>query len=419
MKVYKFGGASISSEERVSALVPILKESSKPLLLIISAMGKTTNALEKVVESFCAGKQKEALLLFDKIKKQHDTLAKYLLVTTALACDAKLRDFYTEIEWLLHGNADREYGFYYDQVVCVGELLSTCIMSFYFREMGIDNNWIDVRDILRTDNNFRDAAVDWAFTTNKINTIVKPLLTENNIVITQGFIGSTSENESTTLGREGSDFTAAVFANILDAESVTIWKDVPGVMNSDPKQFPEAILIPELAFEEVIEMAFYGAQVIHPKTIKPLENKGIPLYVKCFSDASLPGTIIFKKQIKEMPPVIVMKEDQALIHLHTKDFSFIGGKPLGHLYTIFEDLKIKPNLIQTGAVSLQVCLDDARDKIEDFALAAGKDFEVSVEKDLKLLTIRHYTNELLEKMTLGKNIVLTQQTPQTVQVLFH
>lgn len=418
MKVYKFGGASISSEERVSALVPILKESSKPLLLIISAMGKTTNALEKVVESFCAGKQTEALLLFDKIKKQHDTLAKYLLVTTALECDAKLRDFYTEIEWLLHGNADREYDFYYDQVVCVGELLSTCIMSFYFREMGIGNNWIDVRDILRTDNNFRDAAVDWTFTAQKINALVKPLLTENNVVITQGFIGSTSENESTTLGREGSDFTAAVFANILDAESVTIWKDVPGVMNADPKQFPEAILIPELAFEEVIEMAFYGAQVIHPKTIKPLENKGIPLYVKCFSDAGLPGSIIFKKQIKEMPPVIVMKENQALIHLHTKDFSFIGGKPIGHLYTIFEDLKIKPNLIQTGAVSLQVCLDDARDKIEDFALAAGNDFDVSVEKDLRLLTIRHYTNELLEKMTADKNIVLTQQTPQTVQVLF-
>ncbi|MEO8117565.1 MAG: aspartate kinase, partial [Bacteroidota bacterium] len=227
-----------------------------------------------------------------------------------------------------------------------------------------------------------------------------------------------SENESTTLGREGSDFTAAVFANVLDAESVTIWKDVPGVMNADPKQFPEAILIPELAFEEVIEMAFYGAQVIHPKTIKPLENKGIPLYVKCFSDASLPGTIIFKKQTKEMPPVIVMKENQALIHLHTKDFSFIGGKPMGHLYTIFEELKIKPNLIQTGAVSLQVCLDDVRDKIEDFALAAGKDFEVSVEKDLRLLTIRHFTNELLEKMTAGKNILLTQRTPETVQVVF-
>ncbi len=418
MKVYKFGGASISSEERVSALVPILKESSKPLLLIISAMGKTTNALEKVVESFCAGRQEEALSLFDKIKKKHDTLAKYLLVTTALECDAKLRDFYTEIEWLLHGNADREYDFYYDQVVCVGELLSTCIMSFYFREMGIENNWMDVRDIIRTDNNFRDAAVDWAFTRNKIDTIVKPLLTKNNVVITQGFIGSTSENESTTLGREGSDFTAAVFANVLDAESVTIWKDVPGVMNADPKQFPEAILIPELAFEEVIEMAFYGAQVIHPKTIKPLENKGIPLYVKCFSDASLPGTIIFKKQTKEMPPVIVMKENQALIHLHTKDFSFIGGKPMGHLYAIFEDLKIKPNLIQTGAVSLQVCLDDVRDKIEDFSLAAGNDFEVSVEKDLRLLTIRHFTNELMEKMTAGKNILLTQRTPQTVQVLF-
>ncbi|MBS1729903.1 MAG: aspartate kinase [Bacteroidetes bacterium] len=418
MKVYKFGGASISNEERISALVPILKENEKPLLLIISAMGKTTNALEKVVEAFCTGHQNEALMLFEKIKKQHNTLAKYLLVTTALECDEKLKEFYTEIEWLLHGSADREYDFYYDQVVCVGELLSTCIMSYYFREMGLANNWLDVRDLLRTDNNFRDAAIDWPGTSEKINAIVKPLLTPNNIVITQGFIGSTSENESTTLGREGSDFTAAVFANILDAESVTIWKDVPGVMNADPKQFPEAVLIPDLSFNEVIEMAFYGAQVIHPKTIKPLENKNIPLYVKCFSDTCLPGTIISKKQNKKMPPVIVMKQNQALIHLHTKDLSFIGGKPMGHLYTIFEELKIKPNLIQTGAVNVQVCLDDVRDKIEVFALAAEKDFEVSVEKGLQLLTIRHCPEGLLEKMTSGKNILLTQKSPETVQALF-
>ncbi len=418
MVVYKFGGASINSAERVAALVPLVQNSPKPLMLIVSAMGKTTNALEKVVENFYAGKQEEAFALFQRVKDQHNTLAKYLLVTTALACDQKLKDFYTEIEWLLHGKVNREIDYYYDQIVCVGELLSTTILHFYFREMGIENTWLDVRDIIRTDNTFRDAAIDWQVTTEKINTTVKPILANDQVVITQGFIGCTSENESTTLGREGSDYTAAVFANILDAESLSIWKDVPGVMNADPKSFPDAALISELSFEEVIEMAFYGAQVIHPKTIKPLENKGIPLYVKCFLDDSLPGTVIFKKQPRHIPPIIVVKINQALIHLQTKDFSFIGGKPMGQLYNLLEGLKIKPNLIQAGAVSLQVCIDDTGSKTEAFAQAAEKDFGVLVEKGLQLLTIRHYTQELLQKMIAGKQIVLTQQTPQTVQVLY-
>lgn len=418
MLVYKFGGASINSAERVAALVPLIQNSPKPLMLIISAMGKTTNALEKVVENFYAGNQEDALALFQRVKDQHNTLAKYLLVTTALACDQQLKDFYTEIEWLLHGKANREKDYYYDQVVCVGELLSTTIMHFYFKEMGIENTWLDVRDIIRTDNTFRDAAVDWQITREKIENEVKPLLKNNHVVLSQGFIGCTSENESTTLGREGSDYTAAVFANCLNAESLTIWKDVSGVMNADPKSFPDATLISELSFEEVIEMAFYGAQVIHPKTIKPLENKEIPLYVKCFLDDRLPGTVIFKKQNQPVPPVIVVKINQALVHLQTKDFSFVGGKPMGQLYHLLVTLKIKPNLIQTGAVNLQVCMDDAGDKTQLFAAAAEKIFDVQVEKGLQLLTIRHYTETLLQSMTQGKQIVLTQKTPQTAQILY-
>jgi aspartate kinase len=237
-------------------------------------------------------------------------------------------------------------------------------------------------------------------------------------MLTQGFIGSTDENESTTLGREGSDYTAAVFANILNAESQTIWKDVEGVMSADPKQFPDAQLMPELSFDEVIEMAYYGAQVIHPKTIKPLQNKGIPLHVKCFLDASLSGTIIYKKQIKNLPPIVIIKERQALMHLHSQDFSFVGEKPMSELYKMLGELNVKPNLIQTGAISLQLCLDDRAEKIEQLAAAASLIFDVQVEKDLSLLTIRHYNNDLLLKMTSNKQIILKQQTPETVQVLY-
>ena len=419
MKVFKFGGASVNSIERIQNLKTILQHyASDELMIIISAMGKTTNALEKVVEAFYAGNKDEALQLFDGIKKQHTTTAKYLLVTHFNECFAQMNEFFTEVEWLLHDKPVRAFDYYYDQVVCVGELLSTCIVSHYLNEMHINNKWTDVRDIIRTDDNFRDATIDWAYTTQRVNEVVLPLFNGNKIVMTQGFIGSTDENESTTLGREGSDFTAAIFANLLNAENQTIWKDVEAVMSADPKQFPDAQIISELSFDEVIEMAYYGAQVIHPKTIKPLQNKGIPLHVKSFIDPSLPGTVIYKKQPKHLPPIIIVKQNQALMHLHSQDFSFVGEKPMSRLYEIFAHIKIKPNLIQTGAIRLQVCLDDKADKIDQLAAEASSIFDVQVEKGLSLLTIRHYTKELLDKMTTGKTIVLKQQDRETVQVLY-
>src|SRR5882757_2775466 len=332
-KVFKFGGASASSVQRIQSLPGILRPYSEDnILLVISAMGKTTNALEKVAEAFYAGHREEALHLFQQVKESHLTTAKYLLVKNFLAAEAQLKDFFTEVEWLLHDKPVRDFDYYYDQVVCVGELLSTSIISAYLAESGIDNQWIDVRDIFRTDNNFRDAVIDWPFTQDRVRMEVLPLFRETRLVITQGFIGSTSENESTTLGREGSDYSAAVFANMLDAESQTIWKDVEGVMNADPKLFPEAQIISELNYDEVIEMAYYGAQVIHPKTIKPLQNKGIPLYVKCFLDPSLPGTIIHNKPVHHLPPVIVLKEKQVMMEMRSRDFSFIGETHIGHLY---------------------------------------------------------------------------------------
>ncbi|WP_205511391.1 aspartate kinase [Longitalea arenae] len=418
MKVFKFGGASVNSTERIQQVGAILKSyHGEQLLIVISAMGKTTNALEKVVEAFYDNKKEEALRLFEAIKQSHLTTAKYLLVKTYNPALEQLSNFFTEVEWLLHDKPVQGFDYYYDQVVCIGELLSTVIVSAYLNEIGFTNHWIDVRDIIRTDDNFRDANIDWFYSSNKVENVVLPLLKEHNVIVTQGFIGSTDENESTTLGREGSDYTAAVFANLLNAEGQYIWKDVEGVMNADPKLFPDAQLMSELNYDEVIEMAYYGAQVIHPKTIKPLQNKGIPLYVKCFLNKDLPGTVIHSKQLKGLPPIVVLKENQALIQLHSKDFSFVGEKPVADLYQLLADTKIKPNLMQTGAVTIQVCLDNQTEKIEKLALAAASIFEVQVEKGLTMLTIRHYNEELLQKMIAGRSVELMQRTPSTVQVV--
>ena len=416
MKIFKFGGASVNSVDRIKSMADIVNlYANDNLVIIVSAMGKTTNALEKVSESFYNNKLEESIGLFNNIKQQHITTAKYLLVTKLTACLEQLNQFFTEVEWLLHDKPVRQYDYYYDQIVSVGELMSTCIVSHYLNERKITNEWLDVRDILRTDNNFRDAGVDWQITTEK----VLQSINNNNqtIYITQGFIGSTDENESTTLGREGSDYTAAIFANILNAESLTIWKDVEGVMNADPKTYKDAQLISELSFNEVIEMAYYGAQVIHPKTIKPLQNKGISLNVKCFLDAAIPGTIIKSKAIKDLPPIIVYKEHQAIIHLFSKDFSFVGEEPMATLYKLLSNLKLKPNLIQTGAINVQLCLDDKPDRLEALAFSANELFDVSIEKGLTLLTIRHYTKELFEELTKGKQIVLQQMTAETIQAL--
>jgi aspartate kinase len=418
MKVFKFGGASVNSVERITNLGDILKKfPDEKILVVISAMGKTTNALEKVVEAFCHEKKAEALSLFDVIKQQHLTIAKQLLVTHYLECEKQMIDFFTEVEWMLHDKPQRSYDYYYDQVVCSGELLSTTIIHFYLQEIGIGNQWIDVRDIFRTDDNFRDANIDWSFTLSRVTLQVKPLFHETNMILTQGFIGATDENESTTLGREGSDYTAAVFAQMLEAESVTIWKDVSAVMNADPKQFPDAKGISELNYKEVIEMAFYGAQVIHPKTIKPLQNKRIPLYVKCFLDPSLPGTVIHNKTLHQLPPIIVLKEKQVMMELISKDFSFVGEQHVARLYQLLGKLKIKPNLTQNAAISFITVLDDRAEKIEKLAFEVEEIFDVQVMKELTLLTIRHYNKEIVEKLTAGKKILLRQQTEDTIQML--
>lgn len=414
MQVFKFGGASVNTLERMRNMARIVKEyGDRPLLVVVSAMGKTTNALEKVAEAFYAGRQSEALRLFDAIRQEH------LAVAAQLTDDLppQLNDFFTEVEWLLHDKPVRAYDYYYDQVVCVGELLSTAIISHFLLHLGIRNQWLDVRDVLRTDNNFRDAQIDWAYSADKVAGSVRPLLEEQGVVLTQGFIGATAENESTTLGREGSDYTAAVFANLLDARGQTIWKDVPGVMNADPKQYSAAGLIQELNYREVIEMAYYGAQVIHPKTIKPLQNKDIPLYVKSFLHPEAGGTVIHHQHISRLPPIIVYKRAQVLVQLSSRDFSFVSEGLTTGVYRLLETVKLKPNLTQNAAISMLCVVDDHAEKVESFALHASEHYDVQVTRNLTLLTIRHYTEAVLQELCRNCKVILQQQTPETVQVL--
>jgi len=418
MKIYKFGGASISGIDRFKNTADIIQSAEKEkILIVVSAMGKTTNALEKVASAFYQNKKEEAIHLFTQIKDTHLNLVKYLTVTNWQAAENQLKDFFTEIEWLLHDQPVRHYDYYYDQIVCCGELLSSAILTHHLQERKIKATWIDARDLLRTDNNFRDAAIDWNTTTDKIKESIDPLFNQYDVIITQGFIGCTDENESTTLGREGSDYSAAIFANILDAESVTIWKDVDAVMSADPKKYPDASVISSLSFTEVIEMAYYGAQVIHPKTIKPLQNKNIPLYVKSFLNPALAGTVISKELNKGLPPIIVNKENQVLIQFKSKDFSFIEDKPIQQLHELFSQCKINPNLTQNTAISLLCCFDDNAEKIDALASAASEIFDVEIEKGLTLLTIRHYLPSTINALTENKHIILEQKTIQTIQML--
>ena len=366
-----------------------------------------------MAETFFEGNKQGALALFEQIKKDHIDICTQLTGHAA----PQFTDLFTEVEWLLHDKPVREYDYYYDQIVCSGELLSTVIVSNYLNSIGVNNQWLDVRDIMRTDDNFRDAGIDWNFTQQKVNDEIKPVFNTTGIVITQGFIGATDENESTTLGREGSDYSAAIFANMLDAENQTIWKDVEGVMNADPKLFPDATFISELSYKEVIEMAYYGAQVIHPKTIKPLQNKSIPLHVRCFIKPSLTGTVISNQPAHNLPPIIVVKQKQVLLKLSSKDYSFVEDTLVSKLHQLLNQVKVRTNLSQNGAISLLCCLDDRADKIEKLALAAGEFFDVQVQKDLTLLTVRHYTDEVIAKLTAGKKQVLSQKTADTIQVL--
>ncbi len=418
MLVYKFGGASIADARRMAALLPLVREAKEPLLIVMSALGKTTNALEVIVNAACHGRKEDASALAEKLEQQHLDYARQLLDDSHYAkAVASLQAHFVALEQAAKTADPKFYDRSYDQAVCLGEIFSTCIFSHWLLQNEVPSEWVDIRKVIRTDNTYRDAIVDWDLSQQNAKETGK-VLQQGKIVVTQGFIGSAPDGYSTTLGREGSDYTAAILAAMLGAASVTIWKDVEGLQNADPKQFPGTVKINEISYNEVIEMAFYGAQIIHPKTIKPLQNNHIPLYVKCFLDPKLEGTVIQQEVTAAYPPLIALKENQVLIQATTRDFSFITEDNLSTLYRIFHDLKIKINLIQNAAISFVACIDNREDKLTALIPALSEDYKVTLNEKVTLLTIRHYTPEIINKLITDRQTLLRQETRKTVQVVY-
>jgi aspartate kinase len=418
-QVYKFGGASIATPQRMAAVLPIIQNKEFPLVMVVSAMGKTTNALEQIVIHACKGARNEALQMLKELEQQHVDYATQVLDANHLSlAKAALVEYFTELQWAVDGADSTRFDYSYDQVVCMGEILSTRILSFYLSQQGFQHQWVDIRDVLRTDDTYRDARVDWDYSQQRVQELLKPIIEQNINILTQGFIGSNDQNASVTLGREGSDYTAALLAAMLGAASVTIWKDVPGLLNADPKEFKGTVKIEAITYHEVIEMAFYGAQVIHPKTIKPLQNNNIPLFVKCFLHPALKGTVI-QSEVNSIfyPPLIVLKKDQVLLQVTTRDFSFINEDNLSLLYSVFHRLNIKVNLIQNAAISFVACIDRNEEKVQQLITQLSKDYKVFRNEDVQLLTIRHFTPEILADLTKGRYILLEQKTRQTVQAI--
>ena len=403
----------------MAALLPIVSEEQQPLLVVLSALGKTTNALEAIVNKACSNEQADALVLARKLEQQHLDYARTLLDEAHYnSAVAGLKPYFTELEQAVHNADGTRYDFSYDQIVCMGEILSSRMFAHYLDQNKVNNEWIDIRKVIRTDDTYRDAVVDWDFSRQQAEAAIGAKLKQGKIIVTQGFIGSTPYGKSVTLGREGSDYTAAILAAMLRLESVTIWKDVEGLQNADPKLFPNTVKIDAISYNEVIEMAFYGAQIIHPKTIKPLQNANIPLYVKCFLDKNLKGSVIMDEADHIVyPPIIVLKDNQVLVQVTTRDFSFITEDNLSKLYSIFHDLKVKINLIQNAAISFIACIDNRQDKVKALVRELGKDYKVSINENVSLLTIRHFTPEIIFDLTKGKQILLRQETRKTVQVV--
>lgn len=417
MRVFKFGGASVKDADGIKNVCNIIQRfPEEKLVVIVSATGKTTNALEDVVKSYFS-KDGNAKQILHSIRENHHNICKGLFADENHPVYAKMENYFVEVEWQLDEERMEAYNYVYDQIVSLGEMLSTIIVSAYLQETGSNNTWVDVRDFVKTDDTYREAKIDWELTPKLIKENI-PALLEKGIVVTQGFIGCTPDNDTTTLGREGSDFTAAIFANALDADNQTIWKDVPGVLNGDPRLFEDAILMEELSYGEAVEMTYYGAQVIHPKTIKPLQNKNIPLFVKSFIHPDSVGTKVFSPQHPiHYPPVRVIKKNQALITLHTKDFSFIEEYVLSKIIRAFSKVNIKLNMIQNAAILFQACVDDVPEKIEAVTKDLENYFNIQIENNLTLLTIRHYTPEVINKLTHNKSILIEQRRATTYQAL--
>ena len=416
-QVYKFGGASVKDAQGVRNLGDILKKyAPENLLVVVSAMGKTTNALEELNEAYMAGESRTTAL-FEAIKTYHWSIVMDLFPDTKHPIYDDLANTFVEIDWILEETPHPDADFNYDQLVSIGEVLSTKIVAHFVQSLGISCKWIDARNYIQTDNTYREGQVDWEKTTQLISQSL-PAILANEIAITQGFIGSTSENFTTTLGREGSDYSAAIFAFGLKAESLTIWKDVPGVLNADPKLFSDTQKYEQLTYAEALEMTYYGATVIHPKTIKPLQNAGISLLVKPFYAPEEAGTLISEKADKQnLIPAIIVKKNQVLISISTTDFSFITENHLSELFATFAKLHIKLNTMQISALSFSVCIDYDAKRFQKLQAALANGFKFKYNEALELITIRHFTPEKIDELSAGRKVYMEQLSRNTAQLV--
>ncbi|MBO0342385.1 MAG: aspartate kinase [Bacteroidota bacterium] len=414
MRVFKFGGASVKDADAVKNVVNVLQEVGyNDTLVVISAMGKMTNAMEKVVESYFNDKD-EVNASIQEVIDYHNGILSELFQNPNHPVYTKVKGLFEEVKGFLAWNKSPKYGFVYDQVVCYGELLSTTIVSAYLNEVGVSNTWLDVRTLIKTDNSYRDAQVQWERTQEEVVSRVDV----SKLNITQGFLGSDDNNFTTTLGREGSDYSAAILAYCLNAESVTIWKDVPGVLNADPRNFENAQLLDKISYREAIELAFYGASVIHPKTLQPLQRKEIPLKVKSFVNPKDKGTTVGKGNgIEPKVPCFIVKKNQVLLKLSSLDFSFIVENNISEIFKLFHDHRLKVDLIQNSAISFSVCLDNKFRGLPPLLDELKRKFKVVCHEDVSLYTIRHFNDESVKSLQNGKSVLVEQRGKETVQLV--
>jgi aspartate kinase len=419
MRVFKFGGASVKDAQGIRNVVSVLETMGhEKTLVVVSAMGKTTNAMETLVDAYFekkkTGATKELSEALEALITFHIEISEVLFENKSAAIFNDLHLLFEEIKGFLAWNKSPNYNFVYDQLVGYGELCSSTILSAYLSKAGIKNTWLDVRSCIKTNDQYRDAQVDWEITAQQTRAAVN----DNTLYITQGFLGADNNNFTTTLGREGSDYTAAILAYCLDATSVTIWKDVPGVLNADPRYFNETTLLENISYTEAIELAFYGASVIHPKTLQPLQRKEIPLLVKSFLDPLAPGTTVGRGVgISPLVPCFIVKKNQVLLELSSLDFSFIVEDSIGALFKLLHQYSLKVDLIQNSAISFSVCLDNRFNRLEDLLPILKKQFKMVCYKGVSLYTIRHFNAAAEAKFHSGYEVLLEQRAKETLQLV--
>lgn len=417
MKVFKFGGASVSDCDTIANFGAIVKlHAPSQLIVIVSAMGKTTNALEVIADAFCQGLETRAH--FDAVHKWHLAIISQLFDGNAYYSE-RANGFFDSLSEYLKREPSENFDYEYDQIVSYGELISSSILADYLTYIGLSAVWVDARHIVRTDNHYREGVVNWQKTEHKINKFIEPIFAKksSSIVISQGFVAGTDEYTTTTLGREGSDYSAAIFGYSLQAEDVTIWKDVPGLLNADPKYFQDAIKLNKISYKDAIELAYYGATIIHPKTIKPLQNKSIPLHVKSFINFQEVGSVIGNESDSNHIPCYIFKRNQVLISIYPIDFSFIAEENLSLIFGLFAHFGVKINLIQNSAISFSVCVDDNPKALKGLIAELQTEFLVKYNLNLELITVRNYDQLTIEKVVRNRKIFAEQKSRSTIQLV--